>query len=158
MRTWNVSSCSSGNSKPRSCLTNSDGDERFPRTFIIHFEQAPTLESNSAVLATNGTQALRMITAYPANTVRRVVDEGGITGLDRLEVEATAQGVDYFLNVLQAKDSSGSDVTATLTDAGSSFRSTSRTRRLAARRSYCRRARRPPAELLPSTARRPRRC
>jgi hypothetical protein len=93
-----------------------------PRTFIIHFEQAPTLESNSRALATNGNQALRLITAYPANAVRRVVDEGGSTGLDRLEVEATAQGVDYLLNVLQARDSGGSDVTATVTDTGSSFR------------------------------------
>ncbi len=92
-----------------------------PRTFLAHFEQAPTLEANSRVLATNGNQAMRLITAYPANATRRVIAEGGTVGLSRVEIETTATDTGYFLNVLQGRDAAGSDVTATVTETSSSF-------------------------------------
>jgi len=91
------------------------------RTFLEHFEHAPSLQAQGRVLAVNGDQALSMVTLYPANPVRRVVDEGGSTGLQRLEVEATASGVGYFLNLLQARDSSGQDIAATITESATSF-------------------------------------
>jgi hypothetical protein len=98
-----------------------------PKAFLAHFENAPQITTPGTVLAVNGNQALRLITLVPANPTYRVVDEstGGGTALIaqyRLEVETSGQAQSYFLHVLQARDASAGNITATVAEDSSTFR------------------------------------
>jgi hypothetical protein len=91
-------------------------------TFVIHFETNPTLEDSSHLTATNGTQALRMTTLVPAAPTRRVINEqscGGCAsgvGQYRVELDTAGNSQRYFLNVLQGRDATGTDIVATVVD------------------------------------------
>jgi hypothetical protein len=98
-----------------------------PKTFVLHFEQPakPKLETPSTVLSVNGDQALRVITLVPKAPTYRIVDERpkpeDKVGQQRLEIETKGSAQSYFINVLQARDASAPDVTATVTEDAKSF-------------------------------------
>jgi len=92
-------------------------------TFVIHFETNPTLEDATHLTATNGSQALRVTTLVPSAPVaRRVINEqscGGCSagvGQYRVELDTTGAAQRYFLNVLQGRDATGSNLVATVVD------------------------------------------
>jgi hypothetical protein len=92
------------------------------KTFLIHFESSPALDDAASVTATNGNQALHVTTLVPAATdARRVVNEAACTGcsplgLYRLEEDTSGAPQSYFLHVLQARDASAANLTATVAD------------------------------------------
>ena len=96
--------------------------ENIRKTFLAHFETNPTVDSaNRVVTAVNGTQALRMTTLVPSNPTYRVITEGGAVGQYRLELETSGSAQSYFLNVLQAKDATGSNLASSVVDNGTSY-------------------------------------
>ena len=97
------------------------------KAFLTHFENNPQIASGNSVLGVNGSQALRLITLVPSNPVYRVIDEAGNGGTAaiaqyRLEVETSGEAQSYFLHVLQARNSSGADISASVTEDASMFR------------------------------------
>ncbi len=96
--------------------------ESIKKTFLAHFETSPSVDStNRVVNAVNGTQALRISTLVPSNPTYRVVAEGGQVGQYRLELETSGSAQSYFLNVLQAKDASGTNLVSSVVDNGTSY-------------------------------------
>ena len=91
------------------------------KTFLAHFEQQPRVDGANAYLGVNGDQALRVTTLVPSAPVYRVITEGGIVGQYRLEVETSGQTLSYFLHVLQARDSSGQNVTAQVSETAAQY-------------------------------------
>ncbi len=93
------------------------------KQFIAHFETSPTVDAaNRVVTAVNGSQALRVTTLVPAApTYRPIVNEGGQVGQYRLEVEAPGGTQSYFLNVLQAKGVTDSNITTSVVDSGAAY-------------------------------------
>ncbi|MBL8218935.1 MAG: hypothetical protein JNL62_06885, partial [Bryobacterales bacterium] len=89
-----------------------------PKTFLAHFERQPVADGPNTWLAVNGDQALRVSTLLPANPVQRVINEGGQIGLYRLESETSGSLQSYMLHVMQARDASGQNVQAQVTDNG----------------------------------------
>jgi len=95
-------------------------------TFVIHFETIPTLEDAAHLTATNGTQALRLTTLVPAAPVRRLINEqscGGCSkavGQYRVELDTSGAAQRYFLNVLQGRDATGSNIVASVVDSAPS--------------------------------------
>jgi len=109
-------------------------DTRFPptvlaanviKTFILHSENSPTVQDSNHVLITNGSQALRVTTLLPSSHSYATVYDNASGGSDwaqyRLEINHSGEAQSYFLNVLQARDSSGADLTASVTDDGSTY-------------------------------------
>jgi len=97
------------------------------KTFLLHFEAPPKVDGPRSVLATNGDQALRVLTLAPATVTYRVVNEGTPVGLYRLEVDTVGAPVEsYFLHVLAGRDAAAPDLTAQLRDAGDTFEVTLR--------------------------------
>lgn len=92
-----------------------------PRTFLAHFENAPTLDTANTALGVTGDQALRLITLVPATPSRRVVVEGGPIGQHRLEVETRGGERCYFLHVLQARNASEPDIVAQVAETAGQF-------------------------------------
>jgi hypothetical protein len=92
------------------------------KTFLIHFENNPTLVDGNNVDAVNGTQDLHVTTLLPAATdARRVVNEASCSGCDsmglyRMEEDTSGAAQSYFLHALQARDASGSNLTASVVD------------------------------------------
>ncbi|HMF40271.1 MAG TPA: hypothetical protein VKQ32_06240, partial [Polyangia bacterium] len=83
------------------------------KTFLLHFEAPPKVDGPRSVLATNGDQALRVLTLAPATVTYRVVNEGTPVGLYRLEVDTVGAPVEsYFLHVLAGRDAAAPDLTA----------------------------------------------
>jgi hypothetical protein len=95
------------------------------KTFLAHFENSPQITSSTSALGVNGSNALRLITLVPANPAYRVVNEanGGSASVAqyRLEVETSGQAQSHFLHVLQARDASGPDISASVQETASSF-------------------------------------
>jgi hypothetical protein len=88
-------------------------------TFILHSETNPTMEDVQHLTITNGTQVLRATTLVPAGSPRRQVVNEGNPGKGQYRIEtdgATGNAQRYFLHVLQARDTSGSNLTASLVD------------------------------------------
>jgi len=83
------------------------------KTFLAHFEQAPTIEDRNHVTSINGTQSLRLTTLVPTNLHYKVVVEGGV-GQYRLEVDDYGSEQSYFLHVLQAGDKTAAKITSSL--------------------------------------------
>jgi hypothetical protein len=87
------------------------------KTFLAHFLSNPTIDqANRTVTANSGDQTLRMTTLVPSSPTYRVVTEGGAHGQYRLELETSGAAQSYFLNVLQARDGSESNLTATVSE------------------------------------------
>jgi hypothetical protein len=92
------------------------------KTFLAHFEQNPSVDqAGRTVTATNGDQALRMMTLLPSTISYRVINEGGSVGQYRLEADAAGSGQTYILNVLQAKGAADANLTANVVDNGSAY-------------------------------------
>jgi hypothetical protein len=90
------------------------------KTFLVHFENNPTLSGDSYVGET-GDQALRVTTVVPSSVTRRVVTEGNTIGQYRAEIETTGAVQSYFLNVLQARDVGGPDLEIDVEDTGTGY-------------------------------------
>jgi len=95
------------------------------KTFVLHSENSPTIQDSSHVLMTNGNQALRLTTLVPSNPQYVTVYDNNNAGADwaqyRLEINHSGEAQSYFLNVLQARASGGTDVTASVVDNGGSY-------------------------------------
>jgi hypothetical protein len=91
---------------------------------LVHSETNPTLQDVNHALITNGNQALHLSTLLPANPSYQVVQEGGQVGQYRLQMTTSGAAQSYFLNVFQVRDATGSNLTTTITDEGSSYRLT----------------------------------
>jgi hypothetical protein len=91
-------------------------------TFVLHSETNPTLNDANHLTITNGTQVLYASTLIPASATRRVINEATCSGCDatigqyRVELDASGAAQRYFLNVLQGRDTGGSNLTATVVD------------------------------------------
>jgi len=85
-------------------------------SFLTHYETNPTIEDANHFTATNGTQVLRQTVLLPQTPTRRVINEGGAIGQYRVEVDASGAAQRYQLHVLQARDTAGSNIQATLVD------------------------------------------
>lgn len=95
------------------------------KTFIAHCEVNWTLEDSNHETCTNGTQALRISTLVPISFTQRVVNESSCPnaksacntdGQYRLEIDTSGTAQQYFLNVLQARDSSAANLAASAVD------------------------------------------
>jgi hypothetical protein len=78
------------------------------KTFLMHFEQQPTLEDATHVRMTQADQVVRLTTLAPAAPARRVVDEGG-EGQFRLEVETSGAADGHLLHVIQGSTLGAAD-------------------------------------------------
>jgi hypothetical protein len=90
------------------------------KTFLAHFEQEPTIEDANHVTAANGPQTLRLTTLVPARARYQVVQEGGV-GQYRLEVNDSGSAQSYFLHVLQARDKTKANLTASVDENKNSY-------------------------------------
>jgi hypothetical protein len=92
------------------------------KSFLIHFENTPTLVDANNADAVNNTQALHVTTLLPAKTdARRVVNEAACSGcnamgLYRMEEDTSGAAQSYFLHVLQGRDASASNLTSSVVD------------------------------------------
>ncbi len=95
------------------------------KTFIAHCEVNWTLEDSTHESCTNGNQALRISTLAPSGFTQRVVNESSCPGAQapcntdgqyRLELDTSGVAEQYFLNVLQARDSIAPNLTASVVD------------------------------------------
>jgi len=91
------------------------------KTFVLHFEQSPTVQGANSVLGVNGNQALQVTTLVPSAPTYRVVNEGGAIGQYRLEVDTSGSAQTHFLHVLQARDATAANVSATLNETATTY-------------------------------------
>jgi len=101
------------------------------KTFVLHSVNQPVIEDGHHVLLQNGNQALHLTTLLPTSSSYVVVDNGNYPGSPapnypewyqyRIEVNDSGQAQSYFLSVLQARDASAANLTATVTDSGTEF-------------------------------------
>jgi MYXO-CTERM domain-containing protein len=91
--------------------------------FIVHAEAAFSAAGTNSYSATNVDQVLRITTVAPAAPTYRTYSETSSTlPLPyRLEVETSGTGVQHFVHVVQARDSSGPDLTITPTESDQEF-------------------------------------
>jgi hypothetical protein len=100
------------------------------KTFLLHFPNAPVVTGNTAV-GTNGNQALVLTNLTPAGqapAAMRVVNEAANSDNDpatdyqyRLEQETSGRSQSYMINVLQARDAGGANLSATMTEDAQGF-------------------------------------
>jgi PKD repeat protein len=99
------------------------------KTFLLHFPNNPTISGNT-VVGVNGDQALKLTTLTPAGQSApslKVINETTAnpdSSTDyqyRLEETTTGQAQSYMINVIQARDATGSDLAITMTEDASSF-------------------------------------
>jgi hypothetical protein len=99
------------------------------QTFLLHFPNQPTVEAPNVVDGVNGSQELRLTSLSPQQPTFNVVNEADFNGTPdpsaayqyRLEESQSGQAQSYFINVLQAKGVNDPNVTAQLTDNGTSW-------------------------------------
>jgi hypothetical protein len=101
-------------------------DDRKPaaevtKTFVLHTETQPAVETGNRLLISNGAEALRVFTLVPAAVTPRVVTEGGKVGQFRVELDARGPAQGYFLNVLQARGKDEPDLKVALQEGPDSF-------------------------------------
>ena len=91
------------------------------RSFIMHFEVAPTTSANR-VQATLGNQVSELITLLPAAPGFRIVNEDRPgdedAGQFRLELDSVGSVESYFLNVVHGRDVGDAPLSASVTDNG----------------------------------------
>lgn len=94
------------------------------KTFLAHFEKAPAVDGDS-MLGIDGDQAARVTTLVPASPSYRVIDEHNGNSYDieqwRLEVDSSGATQGYFVNVIQARDQTGANLTSSVSESGTSF-------------------------------------
>jgi len=100
------------------------------KTFLLHFPNNPTIQDSTHVLGVNGTQALRLTMLVPAaqSVPSSVVVNEAMSGQAgdtspqfRLEESHSGEAQSYLINVIQARDATAPDVTATMTENATSF-------------------------------------
>lgn len=85
------------------------------KTFLMHTQRAPLSSGSNSYLNINGEEALRLTTLAPAAASYQVVDELRSDQSHRLEVSTPgAPGLEYFLNVVQARGKNEADLTINL--------------------------------------------
>jgi hypothetical protein len=99
------------------------------KTFLLHFTNNPVLSGNT-VTETNGNQVLKLTALTPSGQsapTMQVVNETTSTpdnSVDyqyRLEETTSGAAQQYLLNVIQARDATGADVSISMTENASSF-------------------------------------
>jgi hypothetical protein len=88
---------------------------------LIHFETNPVIEDANHVSATIGNQVVRLTTLAPSNPTYEVVNEGGPVGQYRLQVKTSGVEQSYFINLLQGRDATGTNLTTSITENTTSF-------------------------------------
>ena len=88
-------------------------------SLFSHYETNPTIEDANHYTATNGTQVARQTVLIPSSATYRVVTEGGGVGQYRVEVDNSGAAQRYHLDVIQARSTSGSNLTASVVDSNS---------------------------------------
>jgi hypothetical protein len=95
------------------------------KTFLAHCEVNWTLEDSTHETCSNGNQVLRDTTLEPSAFTQQIVNESSCPnaqsacntdGQYRLELTASDAAQQYFLNVLQARDSTVANLTASVVD------------------------------------------
>lgn len=90
------------------------------KTALFHFETQPIIENENNVKVTVGNQVGRLTTLVPSLPSYQTVNEGG-NGQYRLQVSTSNQAQSYLLNVLQARDASEPNITASVIEDASAF-------------------------------------
>ncbi|MBL8025361.1 MAG: T9SS type A sorting domain-containing protein [Fibrobacteres bacterium] len=91
------------------------------KSALVHFPVNPVLVDSNHVLAVNGDQALQLTTLVPAKPTYNVQNEG-TNGQYRLLVSTSGSAQSYLVNMFHAKDASGTNITSTVVDEGTSYR------------------------------------
>lgn len=115
--------------------TNPNGTAPFPaeqviKTFLLHSQTQPQI-TNNEVLIRNVDQELKVTTLVPATPSYNVVEDGNSSDplVDRdpswyqyrIEASTTGTAQSYFLNVLQARDVNGQELTIDFTENATSY-------------------------------------
>jgi hypothetical protein len=104
--------------------------DQVTKTFLLHFPNQPTVIGPHTVEGTSGNQVLRLTTLVPGNVNYNVVDESNFSGPHdpdpafyqyRLEATTSGSAQSYFINVLQAHDTNGSNVVTHMTQDSTSW-------------------------------------
>jgi hypothetical protein len=94
------------------------------RTFLAHFETAPTMAGNR-LAATVGDQSAELFTLAPAGATVRVVHEdrpgSEAEGQHRVEIESSGALETYFLHVLQGRDLGAPALSASASEASDRY-------------------------------------
>ena len=86
------------------------------KTFLMHTQGAPVASGSNSYVSVNGNEAVRVTTLAPAAPVYSVIDELRADQAHRLEVSTDgADGLEYFLNVVQARRCNEADLTILMT-------------------------------------------
>ncbi len=85
------------------------------RTFVMHFEQPPTLEGPQRVRSVTGDGQVLLTTLVPAAPLQRSVSEGGI-GQHRVELETAGAADQVFLSVVQGTSAGFAERAVSLTE------------------------------------------
>jgi Secretion system C-terminal sorting domain len=88
---------------------------------LIHFEVNPVIEDANHVSATIGNQVVRLTTLAPATPSYTVVNEEGPVGQYRLQVTTSGVEQSYFINLLQGRDATGTNLTTSIAENTTSF-------------------------------------
>ena len=100
------------------------GGHNVRRTFVMHFETAPTATANR-IAATLGTQTSELITLLPAAPLRWMFNEDRPgdeqAGQHRVELSQFGTTDAYFLNIVTGYDAGEAALGASLVDNGSSW-------------------------------------
>lgn len=95
--------------------------EQVTRTFVMHFETAPTIASDT-VSATVGNQQVMLRTLLPAAPSYRLVDEDAAGDADagqyRLELDDSGSAESYFMHVISGRDAGEQPLAASISDLG----------------------------------------
>ncbi len=104
--------------------------EDVSKTFLLHFPNAPEQDGSQSWVGYSGDQALRLTTLVPNNVSYNLVDESDFSGTHdpdpnfyqyRLEASTSGSANSYFINVLQARDATGQNVTASMSQNANSW-------------------------------------
>lgn len=93
------------------------------KTALFHFETEPVVQNGNNVLVTIGDQVGRLTTLVPATPTYTVMNEGA-NGQYRLHVSTSGQAQSYLINVLQARDASGTNLITSVNENATSFQIT----------------------------------
>jgi hypothetical protein len=108
-------------------MESGNSDPNVTKTFVMHFGATPTASGNT-LTSIRGSQKLKLTTAVPASTTRRIVDEraGGtyVAGQVRAEIETRGQVVSHFLNVIAASGATEADVTVAVVETATQYKLT----------------------------------
>jgi hypothetical protein len=91
------------------------------KSFLVHFQGAPTVVDGRTYERGEGDQTLRVTTLLPPATTRRVLAEGGTIGQYRAEIETSGSVESYFLHVLQGRGAGAEPLALALSETGGAY-------------------------------------